>query len=289
MTVTFLPGEDTGEDEYSGGTFAPPPPKPIPPMPEIPKPPQIPPMPEIGEEREPEPPPMPEIGETRIEEPIEIAEEDRNAVDRELRTAKLELEVASLRRLLLNQKQSETPKFQDAGKLDDSVDMPGMPFDKYLDSGETENDHSFHFAPTGTGAGTVTDGFYRIGDGSGVEITPAALTDTTTRWYWVKVDWTGETPEVSWDDNDTGFPTTVDDIWIYPIFEFDSDGVCIEHRQTDIQLPTYSCPRCMQSLFDTPVLRAYLKADDTLVAPTIAYNASTMYLYWTWDYVRVMA
>ena len=110
------------------------------------------------------------------------------------------------------------------------------------DGGVAENDHSFHFASTGVDAGDVTDGFYRIGDGTGVEITPAALTDTTTRWYWVKADYSSNpaSPTITWENNATGFPTTVAEIFIYPIFSFTAGGVCTEHRQTDIQLPEFA-------------------------------------------------
>lgn len=43
------------------------------------------------------------------------------------------------------------------------------------------------------------------------------------------------------------------------------------------------------TLFAAPVLRAYLKSDNSLVAATVAYNSGTMYLHKTWDYTRVMA
>lgn len=45
-------------------------------------------------------------------------------------------------------------------------------------------------------------------------------------------------------------------------------------------------PRGTQDLFKLPLLRAYLKADDTIVDATTAYNDLTMYLYPTWDWVR---
>jgi len=108
---------------------------------------------------------------------------------------------------------------------------------------EVEHDHSFHFTATGTDAGTVSDGYYRHGDADAVEITPAALIDTTSIVYYVQVDWSTNhtSPLVTW-ENLASFPAGSADIWIYPIYTFDSNGNCKEHRQTDIQLPEVYIP-----------------------------------------------
>ena len=41
-----------------------------------------------------------------------------------------------------------------------------------------------------------------------------------------------------------------------------------------------------EGLFKIIALRAYLKSDNSIVAPETAFNASTMYLHPTWDYER---
>ncbi len=209
----------------------------IPPMPELPAAP-LPPMPEF-----PPPEAAPQKEPELPEEPPEGLLADLTELARQMALEAIQGitgDVASLK--------SSVQGLEAASGGEDMLAAPVVvsshrqPVDEEPDIGE--HDHSFHFESTGTDAGNVSDGYYRVGDGTGVEITPATLSDTTTRYYWVKVNWTSSytTPTVTWENNATGFPTTSAKIWIYPIYTFDSDGVCFEHRSTDIQLPEVYIP-----------------------------------------------
>lgn len=72
-------------------------------------------------------------------------------------------------------------------------------------------------------------------------------------------------------------------------------GTTFEARGAESQRPSGFHVRGTEGLAKVPMLRAYLKnpehpetihEDDELVAPGVAYNANTMYLYLTWEWSR---
>ena len=191
---------------------------------------------------------------------------------------------------------------QSASEAKDQAEIEGDTYDvEYTQfdpsDGITENDHSFHWDESTL---TISAGNWTQEGGGGdyaavtMPAMPLGAVPTSTRYY-LKITWSSTVISTVTSVELTNAGTTLTNseyIWYIDVMEFDGDGVCIERKQDDLVLPQIKeteVPRGTKTLFDAIIARAYLIADDTIVDPAVAYNSGTMYLYPTWDYIRVMA
>ena len=159
--------------------------------------------------------------------------------------------------------------------------------------GGEEDDHSFRPTRSGDTGASITPGNVIFGDGTRSLISPADINFATNTKFWLVIDYSSGGGPVAGPDlvGGTEWPEFIGtDTKTYPIMEFpDNTFASLIRRQTnDIVDNQEFMPRGTEGLFKVVALRAYLTADDTLVAPETAYNAGTMYFYPTWDYVRAM-
>ncbi|MCP4528932.1 MAG: hypothetical protein GY833_23935 [Aestuariibacter sp.] len=111
---------------------------------------------------------------------------------------------------------------------------------------ESENAHSFHWDRSTL---TILPGYYtQEGDGgdyaavnyTGITNPLLALPSVATRYY-LKVTWNSTTDttvdSVELLSTTSTTPTNTAYIWYFDVMEFDSDGVCTEHKQDDLILP----------------------------------------------------
>lgn len=123
----------------------------------------------------------------------------------------------------------------------------GAPYIAWIKGG-IENDHSWHY---NANTNTITKGSIWLGDDSATDRANGltgwdATPDTTTSiTYYVKADWSSdhELPSLSWTNSASETETDDDEIVLYPIIEFDSNGVCTERCQCDIHLPEVFIPK----------------------------------------------
>ena len=157
--------------------------------------------------------------------------------------------------------------------------------------GGEEDDHSFRPTRSGDTGASITPGNVIFGDGTRSLISPADINFATNTKFWLVIDYSSATPVAGPNlVGGTAWPAFIGtDTKTYPIMEFpDNTFASLIRRQTNdiVDSPDTFVVRGTGSIFRLPALRAYLTADDSIVAPGTAYNAATMYFYPTWDFVR---
>ena len=152
--------------------------------------------------------------------------------------------------------------------------------------------HSFLPTKLTETTASITPGNVIFRDGTRSLISPADINFATNTKFWLVIDYSSATPVAGPNlVGGTAWPAFIGtDTKTYPIMEFpDNTFASLIRRQTNDIVDNVDqefTPRGYEALFKVVALRAYLTADDTLVAPETAYNAGTMYFYPTWDYVR---
>jgi hypothetical protein len=155
----------------------------------------------------------------------------------------------------------------------------------------TQLDHSFlpQRSTTANVWFDVTGGYVLFnGAWEPVEAFTIAEDETDTHW-WLEIDDESVTVDITVESGEA-WPTT-EELKFIRLFEFGTAGslsTITRHATNDVVWAGEGGfdIRGTEELFKAVTDRAYLTADDSLVAHGTAYNAGTMYLYPTWDWIR---
>jgi len=124
-----------------------------------------------------------------------------------------------------------------------------------------------------------------------ITITPT-LSSSTDYSVYLHLDLSTSPEELSANVIDTAsYPTADSDnkYLLLTTFKSTADSTLpdIDEKQAGFSTTNGLDVRGTEGIFKAVVLRAYLNSSDTLVDAGTTYNDSTMYLYPTWDYIRV--
>jgi hypothetical protein len=151
------------------------------------------------------------------------------------------------------------------------------------------------FRPTQMTATTfdITQGNVYMGE-EDPEVLPATATDISfanDTHFQVKIDISSVAPVATWEAG-VAFTANTATALYFPVLEFGTAGdfsTLIRRQTSDIHYHVGEGGfdiRGTEELFKAVTDRAYLTADDSLVAHGTAFDSETMYLYPTWDWIR---
>ena len=151
--------------------------------------------------------------------------------------------------------------------------------------------HSFKPTLLTDTTASITPGYVVYRDGTKELISPSNITFSTNDKFWMTLDYTSASPAAQLNGG-TSWPLYIDGTYDkihIPVMEFvDNEWAgLIRHQTNDILTKEGEIEiRGTKGLFKVSTLRAYLTLDDSLVDATDPFNAETMYLFPTWDWVR---